>query len=82
MKFTQTHYETLKWGLECARIDLVATFEIYKSKGRSAVRFIWDCYWRIPQQVRQAADSPEYIDDHIQTAMRKAINELAGTKLV
>ena len=74
MKFTSEHLNSLKQAIEASNVDLKATAEHYKEKGYSETRFLWDIFWA-SKWSENNRDVP-YLDTHITTALRNAVNEL------
>lgn len=76
MKFSTEHYSDLKKAIANSCVDLKATKEAYKEKGLSDTRFIWDIFWASRWSQTDAGRAADYMDTHIQTATKTAINEL------
>jgi hypothetical protein len=79
MKFTPEDYSKLKSAISSINIDLAASKEKYSKKGIGKdpdKRFVWDIFWTTRFHLNFREECDKYLDDHIETATRKAINEL------
>ena len=80
MKMKKEHFEELKAEIE--KFDLEKLAEQYEkgnfprseSVNDLQVRFVWDVYWRLPNQwrIEFMRDLYEYLNDnHIETALKR-----------
>tara|TARA_R110000868_G_scaffold303201_1_gene563715 strand:+ start:43 stop:282 length:240 start_codon:yes stop_codon:yes gene_type:complete len=76
MKFSTTHFEGLKSEIEKSGIDLIQTKKNYEEKGLSETRYVWDIFWAVSFHKFPNFREASYKDAHIETAIKKAINEI------
>lgn len=84
MKFTAEHYKNLLDCIESTGIDLNESRKQYISKSignNPELRFIWDVFWASKYSKIHVDESRLYLDKHIETATKKAINELIKLEL-
>lgn len=76
MKFSNEHFDGLKMAIKKSLIDIAATRKQYKEKGHSETRFLWDIFWASHYSHDESFRQSDYLDTHIQTAIKKAVKEL------
>lgn len=78
MKFTLKDYRSLKRAVKMTGVDIQESLDHYKKQGIGndpEVRFIWDLFWA--SRWSKSNRGNIYRDNHIETAMRKIVRELA-----
>lgn len=76
MRVTSEHYKLFKQAVSDLKVNLYVTYHNYKTwYGFSDQRFIWDVFWATKLDIKQRPMIDQYLDTHIETATKKAINE-------
>ncbi len=83
MKFTKEHYKNLLDCIESTNIDLSNSLNHYLSNkigNNPEKRFLWDVFWASKYSNIHREDSQNYLDSHIETAVKRAVKELIKTE--
>lgn len=84
MKFTENHYNSLKEcmanALNAQNLNINTLKESATNEGRSEIRFLWDMFWfsRWTTVRREDYINGDYMDSHIQTAIKQVVKELSN----
>lgn len=76
MKFNTEHFIGLKKAIKQTQIDIAKTRKEYKLKGLSDTRLYWDIFWASGYSKDENFRNSDYLDSHIQTAIKKVLSEL------
>lgn len=74
MKFSNEDFANLKIAIKQQNINLAKLRKEYLMEGKSNTRFYWDVYWKSNWSALNR--NGRYNDSHIETAIKKAIQEL------
>ena len=76
MKFSEQHFKMLKDSIASLEIDYPETRKRYNEKGLSEQRFYWDIFWASSFHKNNDFREADYLDTHIETAIKRAVKEL------
>lgn len=80
MKFKEEHYKALKESVKELLASINKTIpqirENYENTGKAETRLLWDVYWASRWAQKYSAQSYQYSDSHIETAIKKIVKEL------
>ena len=84
MKFNTEHFNSLKTAIKETGININEMSDKYKAEGKSDTRFLWDLFWASNWTKKEHRHYYEgdYMDSHIQTAMKAAVKDLTAIHVV
>lgn len=80
MKFSTEHYTNLKNAVIEAVNDLHTEISDLREEGQSETRFVWDLFWACKWSKSADYRQSNYLDSHIQTALKNIVKELEAQK--